>query len=260
MKNILIHTHTGLGDYFITNGIMHSYTLNYDKVYLIYIKMFRETVQELYKGFESITPIEFPDVDVTKTAMREVRQTAQNLNAEMISLADPYLHYPERLIFNKDQNLVKLNVAVNFDRQFYELAGLPFACRYTNCRIPAKTERSEEIYQTLSGGEDYILIHGGSSQQDDYGLAIDQLTSYKDLKRVYIKPGVTNNVLDFVTLIERAKEIHAVGSFFQCLVDSMVKRTKADLIFHDVMMKHETQVSNKWNDYRWKVVNYGVKY
>jgi hypothetical protein len=51
-----------------------------------------------------------------------------------------------------------------------------------------------------------------------------------------------------------------VGSFFQCIVDSMVKQTAANLVFHNIMIKHDTQTNCGWNDNRWIVIEYDRKY
>ena len=81
-----------------------------------------------------------------------------------------------------------------------------------------------------------------------------------NLPIVEIKLGLTENIFDFVDLIKNAKEIHAVGSFFQCLVDSMFDKTSADLNFHNIMMKHDTQLNCGWNDNRWNIIEYERKY
>jgi len=255
MTSIVAHTHTGLGDHIITNGIIHSFTEDYDKVYVPHIKMFGESIRTLYAGYDKIETVELPDIDINLNGRHLIEKIITDTNSEVARICDPYLHYPKRLIQNKDGQLSYVHVPTNFDRQFYELAGMHFSYRYTKCRIPSVTDRSKEIYEKLSKGKDYILVHGNSSQSEGYPLQIN-----KRLPVVEIKPGITNNVFDFVELIKNATEIHVVGSFFQCLVDSMWNDTKAKLYFHNIMMKHDTQINCFWNNNSWSIVDYDRKH
>ena len=255
MNTIVAHTHTGLGDHIITNGMIHSFAEDYDKVYVPHIKMFGESVRSLYAGYDKIETVEFPDIDINLHGQHLIDALIHDTNSEVARICDPYLYYPRRLILDKDGKLCYVHTATNFDRQFYELAGMHFSYRYTKCRIPPSTDKSNELYQTLSKGKNYILVHSNSSQSEGYPLSIDS-----NLPVVEIKPGITDNVFDFVDLIRNATEVHVVGSFFQCLVDSMWNDVKGKLFFHNIMMKHDTQINCIWNNNSWNVVEYDRKY
>jgi len=259
-KSLLLHSHTGLGDHIICNGMAHAFADTYDKVYLIHIKMFGDSIRALYRGHHKIELIEFPDIDVTKNAMGEVRKAASDRNAELLSVADPLLYYPQRLLVNNKGDIIQMHIATNFERQFYEIAGLPFCYRYTRAVMPESTESSRKLLQDLTAGEDFVLIHNASSQSEGYPIALDQVTKHPNLRRVYVKPGHTNNIFDYVDLIKRATEIHTVGSSFYCIVDSMFNQTTAKLFFHDLVMKHETQINTVWNEFKWNVVSYNARF
>jgi len=261
MSSLVLHTHTGLGDHLITNGMVHAFADRYDKVYVIHLNMFRESIEALYKGFNKIQTVSFPDKDINLYQRDKISDLARDTNSELITIADPFIHYPRRLVLDKDGNLVVVNTPVNFDRQFYELAGMHFSIRYTNCKIPDSNKRSREIYNDLSKGKDYVLVHNTSSQSNTgYPLDMTNSTNYKHLPIIEIKPGITNNIFEFVDLIKNAKEIHTVGSFFHNLVDCMTDLTSARLIFHNIMMKHETQINCFWNNNRWIQLDYDRKF
>jgi len=261
MASLVLHTHTGLGDHIITNGMAHSFSKDYDLVYVPHIKMFGESVRALYGGFESkIKTVELPDIDINLKGRHLIKNLVDETNSEYIGICDPYLYYPKRLICNSEGKLEYRNIATNFDRQFYELAGMHFSVRYEECKIPDSTDKSKEIYNKLTNDEDFILVHNGSSQSAAYPLSIKQSSKFLGLKIVEIKPGITNNVFDFVDLVKQAKEIHVVGSFFQCLVDGMYNQTNANLVFHNIMIKHDTQTNCGWNNNRWTVIEYDKKY
>lgn len=260
MSSLVIQTHTGLGDHIIANGMVHAYAEDHDKVYVPHIAMFGKSIRALYAGYDNIETVELPDIDVVQKGMHLITDLLQKTGSEYMGICDPHLHYTKRNVFDKEGKLVQMFTAINFDRQFYELAGLHFSVRYTNCKIPDSTEKSINLYKQLSKEKDYILVHNGSSQSDSYPLHIKQISNNSSLPIIEIKPGITNNVFDFVDLIKNAKEIHAVGSFFQCLVDSMIPQTSAELYYHNIMMKHESQINCAWNDKRWKLVDYDRKY
>jgi hypothetical protein len=261
MTSLVLHTHTGLGDHLITNGMTHAFAERYDKVYVIHLEMFSESIKTLYAGFDKIETVAFPDKDINLYQRHKINELAMDTNSELVSIADPYLYYPKRLILDKDGRPQFVHTAVNFDRQFYELAGMHFSIRYTKCRIPESTERSKEIFMDLTHGKDYRLVHKTSSQSTSgYPLLVDTNSPYQNLPLIEIKPGITNNIFDFVDLIKNAKEIHTVGSFFHNLVDCMTDKTNARLVFHNIMIKHETQINCFWNNNRWIQIDYDYKY
>lgn len=260
MKSLVLHTHTGLGDHIITNGMVHSFTEDYDKIYVPHIQMFSESINDLYKGFDKVEPVPLPDIDINLNGRHLIQQIVDDTKSEYMCIGDPLLHYPARIVMNSKGELEMRNIATNFDRQFYELAGMHFSIRYTHAKIPKSTERSLEIYKQLTNEEDFILVHDNSSISSQLPIALDQVSKYKNLRVVKIQMGITNNVFDFVDLIKKAKEIHVVGSFFQCIVDSMTNQTAADLYFHNIMIKHDTQINCFWNNNRWIQLEYRNKY
>ena len=261
MNSLVIHTHTGLGDHLITNGMVHSFAERYDKVYVIHLNMFKESVQALYNGYSNIETVAFEDKDINLYQRDKIAELAKNTNSELVSIADPYLFYPRRLVLDKNGNLIRVNTAVNFDRQFYELAGMHFSIRYTKCKIPNSTKRSKEILMDLTKGKDFRLVHNTSSQSTTgYPIDMNAESPFSNLPVIEIKPGITKNIFDFVDLIKEAKEIHTVGSFFHNLVDSMTEQTLARLVFHNIMIKHETQINCFWNNNRWLQLDYDRKF
>lgn len=261
MSSLVLHTHTGLGDHIITNGMAHSFSKDYDVVYVPHIKMFGESIRALYKEFElKIKTIELPDIDINLNGRHLIKNLVEETNSEYIGICDPYLHYSKRLICNSEGKIEYKNLASNFERQFYELAGMHYSVRYGDCRIPDSTDKSKEIYNKLTDGKDFILVHNGSSQSTGYPLNIKQVSKYPELKIVEIKPGITNNVFNFVDLIKHAKEIHVVSSSFYTIVDSMFNDTEATLYMHSIVSKHDSQINCGWNNNRWNVIDYDRKY
>ena len=258
MTSLVLHTHTGLGDHFITNGMAHAFAEQFDTVYVPHISMFSETMKCLYNDTPKVVPVEFPDIDITLYGQQLLIDLAENTNSELYHISDPYINYFKRLYINTNSELRVLNVASNFERQMYELAGMHYSYRYNKSNIPRSTKKSKEIYLELTKGDKYILVHDVSSQTTSpYNLLIDQTRS--NLPIIKIVPGITNNVLDFLELIYNAEEIHVVGSFFFCLVDCITDRTSASLFYHNIMIKHDSQINCNWNNNRWTIIDYDKK-
>ena len=260
MKSLVLHTHTGLGDHIITNGMVHSFIEDYDKIYIPHIEIFSESINALYKGFNKVEPVPLPNIDINLDGRHLIQKIVDDTKSEYICIADPLLFYPFRIFFNSKGELEMRHVATNFDRQFYELAGMHFSIRYTDARIPASTERSLEIYKQLTNEEDFILVHDISSINVDLPLAIKDISKKAGLRVVKVTLDISNNIFDLVDLIKRAKEIHVIPSSFFCIVDSIVKETTADLFLHNILIKYDAQTNCQWNDNRWNVIEYRNKY
>ncbi|MEK7500445.1 MAG: hypothetical protein AAB649_07660, partial [Patescibacteria group bacterium] len=112
---VLVH-HLGLGDCFICNGLVHNFAKVYNGIYLPCHKRNITTVRSLYSEYPNIIAIECDD------KVEELREQARlfakekNLPITWIGFEDVY--FRERQL----QDCGKMPVAVNFDRQFYELA------------------------------------------------------------------------------------------------------------------------------------------
>lgn len=260
MTKLLLHTHTGLGDHIICNGMVHAYSEVCDIVYVPYRQFFKESMTTLYEGFDKIKLLEFPDIDITRNK-HLLEDFANKNNCSMISAADPEIQYTNLLRKLPGGRIAHANLAIGSDRQMYEIADLPFSMRYTKCRIPQTTKNSKNLYDALYKGRDYMLVHKYSSNKNDgYPVNLNAGGNINNLDIIEIKDGITNNIFDYMELIYNAKEIHVVPSSVGCLVDSVVDRTNAKLFFHNIKASVETQVNCRWNNNRWFIVGYEEMY
>lgn len=257
---LLLHTHTGLGDHIICNGMVHAFAEVCDVVYVPYRKFFRESMQTLYEGFSNIELLEFPDIDITRNK-HLLEDFANKNNCSMLSAADPEIQYTRLLRKLPNGQLDYANLAISSDRQMYEIVEVPFSARYTKCQIPQNTKNSKKLFDSLYKGRDYMLVHRYSSNKPDgYPINVAVSGNINNLDIIEIKEGATNNIFDYMDLIYNAKEIHVVPSSVGCLVDSVVDRTSARLFFHNIKACVETQVNCRWNNNRWGVIGYEVMY
>lgn len=147
-----------------------------------------------------------------------------------------------------------------WDLQIYSNFDVPYHHRYTSFRLPEMTDNAIKLYDELSGGEPYVLLHRYSSHQPGgYYLNIEEFRAaynLPDIKIIEVKEGITNNMMDYTKLIMEASEIHCVASSFFALVDSMVDKTRADLYLHDMRSTAQMRFNSDYNGHRWKIVQY----
>ena len=234
-----------LGDSFVVSGIVHHYAERCEELYVPVRGVFLETLTTLYQDYPNIKIVQIEHAD-------EIEEFAKANNLSRI--------LGTRL---QAENVRGLILHPLWDQQLYANQELPFSLRYKNFKLPKHINGADELYHRLiSNNEPYALIHRYTGDHPD-GIPIHvqnfrSACGLPDIKLIDIDHNITNNMLQFVTLIKNAREIHCVASSFHCLVDSI--ETPAQLFFHDVREKTSMLVNSPWNNYRWNVIHYGQKF
>jgi len=234
----------GLGDSFVSSGMAHHYADRSLELHIPCWEHFYETIACLYKDFDNIKVIPF-------------KSDNNIIDNENKYVADTRLSRIMRtpLIFSKIKNY---SLIAMWDLQVYAHYELPYHLRYTNFRLPSHIDGSNELFQQLTNNEPYILVHRQTGDHP-HGLPINvpafrQAQGLSDIKLIEVVPEITNNMMQYVKLIQNAEEIHCVPSSFHCLVDSVP--TSAKLFFHDIREKTAMAVNSAWNNNKWIIVNY----
>lgn len=171
-----------------------------------------------------------------------------------------------RLLHNQTTSWRQVNgktVPVKWDLELYEYYNLPFSMRYTNFRCPTTVPGSIELYNCLSLGRPYILIHRASSERPN-GLPID----YDVVRRsnglpnwpyeiVEVGAGITSDMMQYLDLIKNAEEIHCIDSSFFCLVDSIYDQVRGKLYMHDL---RALSLYYQYNLSNWNIIAYPSRY
>lgn len=154
-----------------------------------------------------------------------------------------------------------------WEEQWYTFYGLPFELRYTGFNLPKISKKSQQIYTEIVTNPRYILTHTQWGETI-VGAPID-LNSWREqqgldpldkLQIIDLNPNISTDLLDFVTLITNAEEIHCVPSCLHHLVDGMVNKTKAKLFYHEIRRNACMRVNNRWNNNRWCMIYYENKW
>ena len=225
-KEIILHHHLGLGDHFICNGLVHEFTEKYDKIHLpVKVHNF-ETVSCLYKDWNNINTFE------VKEEYKDVQKYASENNLQILRVGHEHL---------KNRGKVPWNI------YFYNQVGVKYSARYKSFRLPKKLPGADKLYKStlkmLQENKDYCLIH----QQSSIGKFFINLDT--KLPVIEIRPGITKNLLDYVKIIQNAKEIHCIDSSVVNLIDGM--KTKTDKLFFHTAKPADIILSDKW-----KIIKY----
>jgi len=209
MSNFYIYPHLGLGDQIICNAIVRNVCRKFpqDNVILFCEKQFIETVKFMYRDIPNLYYILGGD----------------GLAHSMLDgLPDT-----EKLYIGH-HHLFKNVKGSAFDEAFYQQVGLSFSKRWSDFYVKRDTNREEKLFNLLKPKGEYIFIH----QDINRGLLIDG-TNIINPKHNVVSPiaGLTDNIFDYLMLIENAKEIHCIDSSFKLMIDSMLEN-RDGLFFH----------------------------
>jgi|15BtaG_2_1085339.scaffolds.fasta_scaffold08133_3 hypothetical protein len=223
MKELCIHHHLGLGDHFVCNGLVHEISKKYSKIHLPAKKHNFDTVDCLYKDWDNIFVFEVTD------EYKDVAAHCLKNNIPVLKVGFDYL-----------------NICADFGNVcFYKQLGLDFSIRYTNFKLPNEIANADILYDKLAPPtEEYCLVHQQSSVENF------QINIQSDLPIIEIKPGFTNNLLDYVKIIKNATEIHCIDSSVINLVDGMALETDK-LFFHEIKTC-PWKISDKWNKIKYR--------
>jgi len=234
-----------LGDHFVHAGIINYYADRCNELHVPVKPHNYETVKTLFQ--------ENSHVIVFVLSENEEEDYIRRNNLGRINNYWP-------MFFTEINNC---RTSLMWEEQCYLHYEVPFRARYDNFRLPRHIAESNDLFNRLTSGKPYVLVHRITGLHPD-GLPINiplfrKMNNFSDLGIIEIKPGLTNNMMNFVKLIENAEEIHCVNSSFFCLVDSIYKRTKMQLFFHDIRADSIVRVNNEYNENCWTKVLYSEK-
>lgn len=246
-KYVYMHVGDSMGDLFVCTGIIRHIASFTEILVLDTRDNLKETMSCLFSEQPNILPLTTKEYEEFKVG----KEGIVNITAPMLS---------EMPLKYEEEEHCRMVVAA-WERQHYENFDLPFSKRYSDFKLPKNIPGSYELYQKMTGGEkDYIVVNRYLRGDFIYTNYIVDHFNPNNYKVVEITPGITNNVLQFVDLFRNAKQIHVVPTSIHQLVDGMTDEIKGELFFHNIRKNFFSPVNCKWNEHRWKIVNYKNKY
>jgi len=234
MEKILVQTRGGTGDQIICNGIInHLSEENF--VYVASRRQSLETVKSLYKDNANVEVRCIFNMQLNKSSQKEIDDISKDVNAPIFNIAT---HHAELRIYQE---------------WMYQCVNLPFEYRYSKFRLPNVLENKQAIFEKFYPNEPYALIHSMGYEGE---MPIDWDKVIPNLKKIFVRPRITENLLDWLELAYHAEEIHCIPSSFFHLVDSVLDKVKAKLYYHDTRRKTCFEPNNEFNQRRWNFIAY----
>ena len=137
---------------------------------------------------------------------------------------------PKKILRVGFENLPKIINKYNcgWDESFYIQCDIDFKERWSSFEINRNLESEDILFNMLNpNNEEYCLVHSSGSDNVD---RINYNAIGVDLKIIKITKNYTNNIFDYLKLIERSSQIHCIDSSFLHLVDSV--KTNGLLCYH----------------------------
>lgn len=210
MKEVVFVNQLGLGDYFITNGLINHFCSKFDKIFIPVKPAMLETIQCLYSDNSQVIPI------VTNGVSSTVECHFECYGVPVLD-ADVYMHRPH---------------SARWYRWYYEQFGVPYSMRFTDFQLPKCIPLTKEIFDLAVGSHTaYKLVHDMPSTGQQVTFQYPEHSNHS-LPVVRIDASVCNNLLSWMQVILRATEIHVMDSSVWNLVHSMGSQIPGKLFYH----------------------------
>ena len=118
--------------------------------------------------------------------------------------------------------MVPLLSSMSFDQYKYAVAGVPFREKW-NLHIVRDREREEKLFRAVVTKEDYVVCHlTASNAQANLSIAsIAQGRPIVEIKPIEHTVNLTENIFDWISVIERASLRVMIDSCFANLTDQL---------------------------------------
>jgi hypothetical protein len=201
--DLVVYHHLGLGDHLVCNALVRHHAARRQRVGLLCKFQYQISVAFMYR--------DLPQIEILPVADdQEARMMLETMpNTPLLKVGF------ERL----DSR--------NFVESFYRQVGVSVEKRHTGFHVERDHDREEACYRRLTDGKaPYIFLHDDASR----GFTIDPRRIHSSLPE--IRPTGSDNIFDYMAVIERADEIHCIDSAFANLVESLPRLSAKRLVLH----------------------------
>lgn len=202
MSSVLLYHHLGLGDHIMCHGIVREYCKKYERVAVFSYPHNYVSVSFMYRDLKNITIIKGDDAFARKYISDNASKFDKDKYDQVIFLGFQYLDR---------------NSGVPLEKQFYQIAGVDLAKKWDAFFIKRDLEREQSLFEQSTLGDEYIFLHEDPARN----YRIDRKKINEKYKILTPDKKLTENIFDYLTIIEKAKEIHVIDSSFMFLIDCL---------------------------------------
>lgn len=199
MSSVLLFHHLGLGDHIMCHGIVREYCKKYDRVAIFSYPHNYPSVSFMFRDLQNLTiiqgDIESARACIAKNAVDRTYDEVKILGFENLNRID----------------------GIALEKQFYDLADVPLAKKWESFYVERDVQREKELFDRAAPRGDYAFVHEDASRK--------YLIKRKYIGKQYAvflpSAALTDNIFDYCTIIEKAKEIHVIDSSFMFMIDCL---------------------------------------
>ncbi|TSD03479.1 MAG: hypothetical protein Athens071416_160 [Parcubacteria group bacterium Athens0714_16] len=202
MSTIILYHHLGLGDHIMCSGIVREYCKKYDRVAIFSKSHNYPTVSFMYRDLKNITVIKGDDAFARKFISDNTSKFSRDKYDQVRLLGFQHLDR---------------HSGIPLEWQFHQIAGVPFEKKWSNFFIKRDFEKEQRFFEQVAPQREYVFLHEDVLRK----CIIKRKLINKDY--IIFTPDIkfTNNIIDYCTIIEKAKEIHVIDSSFMFLIDCL---------------------------------------
>jgi hypothetical protein len=259
-KNCIFAYHMGAGDGFTMYAAVMHYQKIYDEVNIFCLHRYRHTFAQLYEPFTNVkvnivNDVVYPHINLMINLIQNYRPPHSYLKPFDLFLCGNF-----HSLFNGSDR---------FWEGFYNHLQLPYKIRYDHMQINRNKEREMKLYNEVVSkfGEKYIFLHDHRNHDTNEHFHVrpnicveSELPVFHPNFNYHAEPQdkyhhlwtpdlISDNLLDYCTLIENATEIHIRDSAFSCLAPFLdLKNIKKRCVYttYDIAHYHNSYANN-WN-------------
>lgn len=201
MSSVLIYHPLGVGDHIACSGIVREYAKKFDKVGLVCIRQYEQSIAYLYRDLPNV------QLELVRSH-NDVPDIQRNYDrTQVVGTFD-------------------VEAGVQYERQFYKMAGVPFEKLWDSFYLERDLGREEALAQALGAVEPYIFLH------DDKRFPVDRTKLPQGARVIEPDFSLTNNIFEYYGVLEQALELHVIDSSFMFLIDCMPASIGQKLVLH----------------------------
>lgn len=192
-----IYHHLGLGDHIICNALVRKFSSEYEQVSLFCKIHNKESVEFMYRDLNNLKVISLTD------DKEVINYLLDKSKSDIILVGFQNMYFTG---------------SNNFDVSFYSQFGIEFDFRWSNFKLIRDIEREEKLFKyfNLDENSEYIFLH----DDDRFHIDINKIDN-KEISVIKPNRDLTNNIFDYIKIIENAKEVHTIESSFLFIIDSL---------------------------------------
>lgn len=214
MARTLLAPHQGLGDLFLTAGMISYLNEKTENLSVIVTKRYLATMRQLFPSESGVRFFVLPNIP-----RRLPWSHFELLAIFLFCLMAQLLGFRVIRLGYLGKNFLGAHGSFRFDENFYKQADLDFGIRWSHFPKIGSTEKSKQVAETLGCNQgDYVFLHEDSSR----GFTIDRKLLPAELPVIepILDPG-TFTPVDYFDAIVGASEVHCIESSFVALIESL---------------------------------------